>query len=288
MDYRHICVATSIGPVGAVISDVDLSDPLSVDVTSELHRAWLDHKILFFHDQEALTPATQAAFGERFGKLDVYPFMHAVDGHPNVIPIITEPDATVNFGGGWHTDTSYVEKPPKATILHAVEVPTSGGETLFADAGRAYEDLSEGMRTWLEGLTGIYSPRAVHGRDGAYTKLKAASGDLGGSYGGSENFAESEVEHPIIRTHEETGHKSINGGRAHVWSLKGWERDETKPILNFLNDDLSQDQFVFFFNWRYGYVAMLDYRCVFHYALNNYPGERRHMHRVIVQGARPG
>ncbi len=243
--------------------------------------------MLFFRDQE-LSPAAQAAFGARFGDLDVYPFMQALDEHPNVIPIIKEPEAKLNFGGGWHTDTSYLECPPMATLLYAVEVPEEGGDTLFADAAAAWDDLSAGMRATLEGLAGIYSPKIVHGPDGAYADMAAkeqSSSARGGEAQSTE--AESEVEHPLIRTHPETHRKSIYCSKYHTDRIKGWTREESLPILEFLMQHMTREQYVTRFRWRRGSLAMWDNRRLFHHALNDYQGQRRHMHRVIVRGDRP-
>lgn len=286
MAYHHIEIDTSIGPVGAVVAGVDLSRPLDSVVESEIKDAWLKHHVLFFRGQ-SLSAGDQAAFASRFGELDVYPFMKAVDSHPNVIPIIKEPDAKVNFGGGWHTDTSYLERPPAATLLYALEVPDEGGDTLFADASAAWNDLSPGFKRMVEGLTGIYSPKIVHGKDGAYAKLAASSPDLGPAYGGNTDFAESEVEHPLIRTHPETGIKSIYCSRAHTYRIKDMTREESMPIFEFLMNHLTKEKYVTRFKWTGGTLAMWDNRCLFHYAMNDYHGRRRHMHRVIVQGDRP-
>ena len=285
MGYQTISVDGSIGPVGAEVSGVDLSQPLSETVLAELHSAWLEHHILFFRDQ-SLTPAQQAGFAANFGELDVYPFMKAVDSHSNVIPIIKEADASMNFGGAWHTDTSYLELPPKATMLYAIEVPDEGGDTLFADATAAYAELSEGMKETLEGLDGIYSPKMVHGASGGYAQV-AARENLGEAYGGNAEFAEQEVEHPLIRTHVETGKKSIYCSKPHTHRIDGWTREESIPLFDYLMDYLTQDRFVTRFKWRNGSLAMWDNRCVFHNALNDYAGKRRHMNRVIVQGEKP-
>lgn len=285
MGYRHVTL-DPIGNVGAAVSGVDLSAPLAAEVLAELRRAWIDHHVLFFRDQQ-LTPAQQADFAACFGKLDVYPFMRGLKEHPHVIPIIKEPDAKVNFGGGWHTDTSYLEYPPAATVLYAIEVPEAGGDTLYADATAAFEDLSEGFKALLEGLTGIYSPKIVHGRDGAYSHLAARSPDLGDAYGGGGDFAESEVEHPLIRTHPDSGRKSIYCSPAHTHRIKGMTRDESLPIFRYLMEHVTQDRYVTRFRWSPGALAIWDNRSVFHYAMNDYHGERRHMHRVIVRGERP-
>ena len=271
--------------MGAEVTGVDLSQALSDDAREEIHRAWLAHHVLFFRDQE-LTPDQQASFAENFGELDVYPFMTALDAHPNVIPVIKEADADLNFGGAWHTDTSYFASPPKATLLYGVEVPDEGGDTLFADATLAYGDLSAGMQHTLESLTGIYSPKMVHGAGGGYNQI-AARQNLGEAYGGDADAAETEVEHPLIQTHPETGAKSIFCSRPHTHRIKGWTREESLPIIDYLTAHLTQQKYVYRFKWRRGSLAMWDNRCMFHNALNDYQGKRRHMHRVILQGDQP-
>ena len=285
MAYETISVDTSVGPVGAIVSGVDISQPLTSQAKSEINEAWLKHHVLFFRDQN-LTPEQQAVFAANFGALDVYPFMNAVDSDPHVIPIIKEPDADLNFGGAWHTDTSYVEQPPKATVLYAVEVPDEGGDTLFADATQAFDDLSEGLKSTLARETGIYTPKLVHGREGSY-KQAAARAEMAKDYGGSADVAEQEVEHPLIRTHADTGEKSVYCSLPHTHRIKGWTREESVPLFQHLTNICTQDEYVTRFKWENGSLAMWDNRCLFHYALNDYQGKRRHMHRVIVQGERP-
>lgn len=283
--YRHIEVNSNIGPIGAEVGGVDLSSDLSESCMSEVRSAWLDHGFLIFRDQN-LSPAAQAGFAKNFGELDVYPFMQAVDEHPNVIPIIKEPDAEMNFGGGWHTDTSYLANPPKGTALYAVEVPDEGGDTLFADCAAAFNDLSSGMKSFLLQQTGIYSPKLVHGASGDYASV-AAKKNLGNAYGGDQGFAEGEVEHPLIRTHDESGVQSIYCGMFHTHRIKGWTREESLPLFKFLNQHLTQEKYVSRCKWRDGSLVLWDNRRLFHNALNDYQGKRRHMHRVIIQGPEP-
>ncbi len=285
MGYQAIEVDTTLGPIGAEVKGVDLSEPLDATVMAEIHRAWLDHGVLFFHDQE-LAPEDQVRFAAGLGELDIYPFMSALPGHPNVIPIIKEPDAKMNFGGGWHTDTSYLEQPPKATVLYGLEVPEEGGDTEFADAVAAFADLSEGMQSFLLKQTGIYSPKLVHGAGGDYNTDEAKQ-NLGQGYGGSAALAEGEVEHPLIRTHDETGEKSIYCGLFHTHRIKGWSREESLLIFRFLTQHLTQPKYITRFKWRNGSLTLWDNRRLFHNALNDYPGKRRHMHRVIVKGPVP-
>ncbi len=285
MEYKVITVNDSIGPVGAEISGVDLSQPLSAGIKDELHAAWLRHRVLFFRQQD-LAPKQLARFAANFGELDIYPFIDAVNSHPNVIPIIKEPDAQLNFGGAWHVDTTYLERPPKATILYGVEVPNQGGDTLFADATSAYQTLSNGIRSMLESNSGIYTAKIVHGSHGSYTE-PASRDSLGSAYTGDAEKAELEVDHPLIRTHSETGNKSIYCSLPHTHRIKGWTREESLPLFKFLTKLIVQEQFVTRFKWQKGSVAMWDNRCVFHNAMNDYHGEKRHMLRVIVKGDRP-
>ena len=285
MNYEIISVDDSVGPIGAYISGVDLSNDLSDEVVKELKAAWYEHHVLFFRDQ-TLTPKQHAKFAANFGELDVYPFMNALEESPNVIPIIKEPDAELNFGGGWHTDTSYMAYPPMATLLYAIDVPDEGGDTLFADATTAYSNLSQGLKEMLANQTGVYSPKLVHGKGGSYKKAAEQNG-MSKDYGGSSNFAESEVQHPLIRTHPETGEASIFCSIPHTHRISGWTREESIPIFKFLTQELTQEKYVTKFKWEKGTLAMWDNRCLFHYALNDYQGKRRHMHRVIVKGEKP-
>ena len=280
--YQHIQV-TPLEPLGAEIQGVDLTSTLSQEAVQEIRTAWLSHKVLFFRDQ-LMSPGQLAAFGACFGDLDTYPFVDAVEDHPHVIPIVKEPNDTLNFGGGWHTDTSYLAQPPTATLLHAVEVPDSGGDTLFADCSAAFEDLSAAMQQTLISKRGIYSPAMVHGAHGVYRGVAAQTDD---SSVVDATLAASEVEHPIIRKHDETGCLSIYCTRFHTHRIKGWSRQESEPLIGWLNDFATRDKYVVRFKWQVGSLAMWDNRCVFHNPLNDYLGQRRHMHRVIVKGDVP-
>ncbi len=152
MDYRHIQVIPIAGALGAEIRGVDLARPLVPGVFHEIHRAFLEHLVIFFHDQ-ALGPDHLTDFARRFGPLGRYPFAEPLEGHREVIPIIKEPDQLSNFGGLWHSDTAYQERPSLGSLLYALEVPSLGGDTLFANMYLAYERLSEGLKTLLAGST---------------------------------------------------------------------------------------------------------------------------------------
>ena len=282
--FEAIEVERLSGPVGACVRGVDLTTPLSPQAHEEIWRAFLDHAVLWFPDQ-VLAPKQQASFAEHFGELGTYPFVTPVEDHDKVIPIIKEPDTKMNFGGGWHTDTSYVAEPPSVTMLQAVQVPDHGGDTLFADMTGAFESMSTGLQAMLSELTGVYSAEMVHGKGGFYADNPEADHPM--DYGDKGGVATRRVEHPIIRTHPETGRKSIYAGLAHCSHIKGMKKDESKVILQWINEYATKAEFVTRLKWQSGSLAMWDNRRVFHYALNDYAGHRRHMHRVILKGDKP-
>ncbi len=271
-----------VGALGAEIFGVDLAKPPDEQTFKEIHAAFLDHQVLCFREQD-IAPGEQLAFAGRFGEIDTYPFIEPLEGYPGVIPIVKEPGTALNFGGGWHTDTSYMAKPPMATLLYAIDVPERGGDTMFANMYAAYEALSDGMKQLLDGMQAIFTPAAVHGAAGAYTKMKA--GDA--KKREDPELAESRCVHPVIRTHSETGRKGIYVGRFHVERLCDMTTAESRPLLDFLTDHAVQPQFTMRLHWRPGTLVMWDNRCVQHYALNDYPNERREMRRITLKGDAP-
>ena len=282
MGYERIEVVPLPGSLGAEIRGVDLAKPLDDACFAEIHAAWLEHQIICFRDQK-LGPEDQLNFCSRVGEIDTYPFIKPLPGHPGVIPIVKEPETRVNFGGGWHTDGSYMPRPPMATVLYAVDVPKTGGDTMFANMYAAYDALSDGMKQMLDGMDAVFTASAVHGTTGAYSHVKAGDAEKQKD----EQRAEAREMHPVFRTHPETGRKGIYVGRFHVERLAGMRVDESDPILNFLTAHAVKPEFTTRFEWEVGTLLMWDNRCVQHNALNDYPGERREMHRVTIKGDTP-
>jgi len=222
------------------------------------------------------------AFAERFGELETYPFMEPLPEYPKVIPIIKEKDTKFNFGGGWHSDMSYAEKPPKATCLYAIETPEYGGDTLFASMTKAYESLSQGMQQLLDGVQAVFTAAKVHSASGFY-----GNADHPMSMKSDEDKAEQRWLHPVVRTHDETGQKALYCDAPHVERLEGMRVDESDVLVGYLNEFATQEPLTTRFRWRPGSLALWDNRCVMHYALNDYAGKRREMNRVTIKGSKP-
>lgn len=280
---ERLTVKPISGAMGAEIEGVDLSQELDAATFAEIKKAFNDYCVVFFRDQE-LTPEDQKAFARRFGELTVHPFVKSLDGHPEIVPIIKEKEDRANFGGGWHTDVSFMEKPALGSMLYALEVPEFGGDTLWASQYMAYERLSDGMKKMLGGLTAIHSASSQYAPGGESDKNNAKR--KGMSVAVTE-AAEAVVEHPVVRTHPDTGRKALYVNDGFTLKFKGMTRRESKPLLEYLYRHATQEEFTCRFRWTRGALAFWDNRCTQHYALNDYHGQRREMHRVTIEGERP-
>ncbi len=270
-----ITVHQVAGALGAEISGVDLSGPLSDETIADIRDAFTRHQVIFFRDQ-TLTPQQQLAFGRRFGPLNIHPYVAGMDDHPEVMEIIKEPTDRINFGGGWHSDMSFLETPAIGSILYAVEVPDFGGDTLFASQAAAFEALSPGLQKTLEGLNAIHSAEREYAPTGASAQ-KRESMKISDAEGMAGRFA-----HPMVKVHPETGRKALYVNPAFTMNIEGWSRRESKPLLDYLFEHSRKEAFTCRFSWRPGSIAFWDNRSVWHYALNDYHGQRRHMRRVTV------
>ncbi|HTB43898.1 MAG TPA: TauD/TfdA family dioxygenase [Acetobacteraceae bacterium] len=266
------------GALGAEIHGVNLSADFSDDMAAALRQALLDHLVIFFRDQD-LPPARLLALAKRFGAPNEYPFVKGLDGTPEVIAVTKLPDETVNFGGVWHSDTTYLQEPPMATLLVAREVPPVGGDTLFANQYLAYESLSERMRQVLHNLRGVSSSAKA---DASRTREDRIKSD-----GTAEPRKLLVAEHPAVRTHPETGRKALYVNVAHTTGFAGMTDEESLPLLSFLFRHQIRPEFTCRFRWEPGSLAIWDNRCAQHYAMNDYHGYKRVMHRVTLVGDRP-
>jgi taurine dioxygenase len=276
---RPLRIRPMTGVLGAEIEGVDLAGALSEETVSAIRGALVAHHVLVFRDQD-LSMDQQLAFGRRFGELDTHPFVHGNPDHPEILDIVTEPDDRINFGGGWHTDVTFLPEPDLGSILYAVEVPPSGGDTLFANQHAAYEALSDTMKGMLDGLVAVHTASHQYGEGGASTMSKAMktrNAELSGAT----------VEHPVVRTHPESGRKGLYVNRAFTTRIKGLTADESRALLTFLFRHAVKEAFTCRLVWAPGTLAMWDNRSVQHYALHDYAGQRRVMRRITVKGDRP-
>jgi taurine dioxygenase len=277
MTNASLAVRAVSSAVGAEILGLDLADTLPAATIEAIRHALFQHGVVFFRDQK-LTPEQHVAFAQRFGAINVNRFFKAVDGYPMVAEVRKEPEQTGNIGGGWHTDHSYDQVPAMGSILYAREVPDTGGDTLFASMYAAYDALSDGLKETLERLQAVHSSRHVFGVE-AY----AGRGDLKGRYLNPEAATQDAV-HPVVVRHPGSGRKALYVNAAFTVRILGWTDEESRPLLQYLYQHAARPEFTYRFQWREGSVAFWDNRCTWHYALNDYHGHRRLMHRITVEG----
>ena len=297
---KDICIEPLSGALGAEVRGIDIAAPLDESCFAAIHRALLDHLVLFFPDQR-LGPDRQRDFAARFGSVDEEPFgyplrMPPLEGHPEVYRIIKEPgDRSLNFGGFWHADVTYRERPNLGSVVYVEEAPTHGGDTLFSNQYLAYETLSEGMKAMLEDLSAVHTSSMPHGGEAARfpavarehaprpdDRTFAAGTHARGSTGIIEH------EHPVVRRHPESGRRCLYVNRAFTSHFSGMTREESLPLLEFLWRHGERLEFTCRYRWRRHCLGIWDNRCVLHFALNDYYGQRRVMHRISIhEAARP-
>ena len=244
---------------------------------AEIRRAWLEHLVVFFRDQ-VLGLDEFLAFARRIGEPVEYPFVKGIDGFPEIIAVTKLPNETVNFGGIWHSDTVYLERPPMGTMLLAREVPPFGGDTLFANMYAAYDALSPGMQRLLDGLTAVNSSALAD-------VSKTREDRIRDSGAGAER--EFVAEHPVVRTHPETGRKALYVNVAHTARFRDMTDDESRPLLRYLFEHSVRPEFTCRFRWQVGSLALWDNRCAMHNPVNDYHGHTRSMHRITLAGDLP-
>jgi taurine dioxygenase len=266
------------GAIGAEVRGVDLCAELSAATIADIRRAWLEHCVLFFRAQP-LTPAQFLGFAKRFGEIVEYPFIRGIEGFPDIIPVVKLEHEKSNFGGVWHSDTSYLPQPPMGTLLIAREVPPKGGDTMFANTYLAYEALSDGMKRLLEGLIAVNSSLKADASRTREDRVK----DMRRQDARKEYVAE----HPLVRTHPETGRKALYVNGAHTLHFKDMREAESAPLLDYLCQQQTRPEFTCRFHWQVGSIALWDNPCTQHNPINDYHGYRRAMQRITLAGDTP-
>jgi taurine dioxygenase len=266
------------GALGAEIHGVDLAAGLTESLAAQVRQVFLEHQVIFFRDQ-SLTPDQFLRFAQAMGQPIEYPFVKGLAGYPVIIEVKKLEHERSNFGGIWHSDTCYLEQPPMGSMLLAREVPPYGGDTLFASQYQAYETLSEGMRKLLDPLVAVNSS--------AKADVSKTREDRIASDGRAEARKDYESEHPVVRTHPETGRKALYVNVAHTVRFRGMSEEESAPLLQYLHQHQVKPEFTCRFSWQPGSIAFWDNRCVQHNPVNDYHGFRRVMHRITLAGETP-
>ena len=262
------------GALGAEIHGVDLKNGAD---WNQIHNAFLQYAVLVIRDQK-LDPGDIMTVGGKFGEPCHYPFVVGMEKFPFIFEVVKEAEEKKNFGGAWHSDTAYLKQPPLATLLYAVETPSHGGDTLFANTAVAYEALSEGMRKVLDPLIGVNSAELKYagGRTVQHAKIKAMK------VHDTESADQYLSEHPVACSHPETGRKALCASRSHTTHFKGMTEEESAPLLGFLQQHQTRPEFTCRVRWAPGTLTVWDNRCTQHNAVNDYHGQRRRMRRLTV------
>ncbi len=268
------------GALGAEITGADLTRPLTDALYSEIYQAFLENQVIFFRDQD-MTAEQFLAFAKRWGGIHLHPYMKGLDHLPEVLELIKTETDTYAFGSSWHSDQMFAPKPAKCTMLLGREIPPAGGDTIFANMYLAYESLSEGMKAMLRPL------KALNAGDRKRGGMGSSRADR---YSGAQKMKlkdpgniQTESVHPLVRTHPDTGRLGLYLG-SHTQHLDGFTPGESEPILAYLRQHCRRPEFTCRFRWAPGSLAIWDNRCVQHYAINDYQGYRRRMHRITIQG----
>ena len=264
--------------IGADIFDLDLSQNLTDSVFKKVENAFLQHHVLFFRNQ-CLRPEHIVRFARRFGPVGAYPFAKPLTDHPEVIAIIKEPDQKTVFGGIWHTDSAYLDKPSMASVLYAVEVPSLGGDTLFSNQYAAFDALDCATQTQLRSLHAIHSS--------AKNQNKLRNDHLNSGAMQQQEKPIHESTHPVVRTHPVTGRESLYLSPAHTTRIVELSESDSDTLLSDLFTHALSDDFKCRARWQQGTLAIWDNRCTLHYPINDYGGHRREMYRVTIDGESP-
>jgi taurine dioxygenase len=274
--YTRFTVTPVAPLIGAEIGDLSLADPLDPELFQELNRALLEWKVLFFRGQD-ITPEQHRDFAAHWGPLEAHPFIKELVDQPGEVEVVRfeKNEVLSGYENGWHSDVTWRACPSLGSVLRAIEVPAVGGDTLWADMAAAYDNLTPAMQEFLEGKQAAHDWIHFFGL-GMDPDKKAAL---------REDFPQ--VEHPIVRTHPETGRKTLYVNRAFTVHVVGMERAESDALLQFLYAQAAFPEYQCRLHWRPGDVVFWDNRSTQHYAASDYAPQRRVMERITVVGDRP-
>lgn len=273
-----LVIEQSTATCGAIVRGVDLRQPVSDDLATELRSIWLQHQVIGMPDQQ-LSIEDLERIAPSFGPFGDDPYIAPLPGHPHVIEVKREADETSPvFAEGWHSDWSFLPGPPAGTLLYGTEIPPVGGDTLYADQYAAYDALSDEMKARVAPLMGIHSARRGYSPKGQYGE-KDAGRSMAIKF--SDTALATQL-HPIVRVHPETGRRALFVNPSYTIGIDGIEQAESDALLGQLFAHQVQTQFVYRHRWSAGMLTLWDNRCLLHAATGGYQGHRRHLLRITV------
>ncbi len=270
LQFRPLSEHVGVEAIGADINE------LENESFASLNKALADHGVVFIPNQN-LSPEQHIAFARRWGDIDVNNYFPANGGYPEIAEVRKSENQKTNIGGGWHTDHSYDPIPAMGSVLLARETPPTGGDTLFASMGAVFDSLSDGLKNTLRGLRAVHSADHIYSADGVYSKTDQAA-DLKG------HDMHTHAVHPAIIRHPRSGREILYVNPAFTLHFEGWTREESMSLLAYLYSVGMRDEFHCRVQWTPGSIAIWDNRSTWHYAMNDYHGHRRLMHRITISG----
>jgi len=269
--------------LGVEVIGADLSGPQADRQIDALHELFLQHHVLCIRNQK-LDGEKQLAFARRFGEPEVHPIVEGTDEHPEVVRVLKPAGESASFGVGWHTDNSFFAKPSLGSVLYGKTIPPVGGDTLYSNMEAAWEGLSPRMQEHLLGMQAVHS--ATRAYDPSNTGEDKYRGEAAISYRWSDSIRD-EVLHPVVRTHPETGKRSIYVNPMFTLRIEELHASESDSLLRFLYEHCVRPEFSCRLRWEPDTVAVWDNRSVWHYAMDDYQDYERLMFRVTVAGDVP-
>jgi taurine dioxygenase len=270
------------GALGATVTGLDLAEVSEAAELDELRRALADHLVVFLPGQDLGLDDLERVT-DLLGGRDVTPFVDPLEDRPYVIRVIKEPTDTLNFANAWHSDLSYLPNPPAYTLLHAWDVPDHGGDTVWSNQYLAYENLSRGLKSTLDGLGAVHSAGLAYGTGGLLDEVK----DLTSMAIAPSPEAYAERVHPAVTVHPVTGKRALYVNPVYTTRFAGWTKEESAALLGHLYRHSINENFTCRLRWSVHTLAIWDNRCTMHNALNDYSGVRREMYRTSVKGTPP-
>jgi len=263
---------------GALIHDLDLTNPIDAQTHRAIREAWLEHQVIGITGQ-TISVAELERFAQDVGPFGADPFIASMPGHDNVIEVKREANEKAGlFAGNWHSDWSFLASPPAGTLLYGKVIPPVGGDTLFANLYAAYDALPQALRASAEQAIAIHSASRSYSPQGRYGK-----GDEGRSMQIIANDSANALQtHPLVRVHSETGRKTLFASPAYTLSIENMPTDEGEALLSELFAHMDKPEFTYQHQWQQGMLTLWDNRCLNHKATGGYEGHRRLLYRITV------